>query len=265
MALISSGATCPKLAPIARRCTLGFKIVLGYLQLRSMKRAKRVTVAFKGTDPPRGWLIAGLVLWGIVLWPFQSLWRVLSRRLPGARLRHNTKAVARLERTCRFIEALVQVLGADMPELAAQTARRTSRARRRLQDHVASGRWAEDGQDEDLWTFPLTQLEKAARVGAIDWRGDLDDLKRSLAPLLARQGANLDWSFVAALEKAGNWNALRNENLLPELARRLSEQGHVLVRINDGSDNYVLALCSGDEFARLDGVGDETAYIGKLA
>jgi hypothetical protein len=189
----------------------------------------------------------------------------LNRRWPGARLRHNDKAVARLGKTCSFIEALVRVLAADMPELAAQTAQRTKRARKRLQDQVAAGGWAEDCQDEDVWTFPLTQLEKTARVCAIDWRGDPDDLERALAPVLAQRAASLDWSFVAALEKAENWNALRNENLLPELARRLSEQGHVLARINDGSDNYVFALCSADEFAMLDDVGDESVYIGKFA
>jgi hypothetical protein len=81
-------------------------------------------------------------------------------------------------------------------------------------------------------------------------------LQEALDPLMTRHGAALDWSFLIALEEANDWEAIKNENLLPRVAAEVAKRGLVLAHINEANDSYRFIVCTPAEFAALDGVAD---------
>jgi hypothetical protein len=95
-------------------------------------------------------------------------------------------------------------------------------------------------------------LEGAEKIGAIDWKADPKDLKKKITPLLRGCGVSFDWAFLRVLEREKQWDSLKNENLLPVVAARLAANGHVLAHIDDGSEGYNFALCTPDEFSRIE-------------
>lgn len=117
------------------------------------------------------------------------------------------------------------------------------------------------------WSRIVGALEKAGRLGSIDWRSEPDELQEALDPLLAQQGVTLDWSFVAALDEAGDWEALKNENFLPRVAAEVAKHGLVMAHINEGTDAYVFAVCTPEEFVKIDGVSEPALFrsIGRFA
>lgn len=81
-------------------------------------------------------------------------------------------------------------------------------------------------------------------------------MREELDPLLARHGIALDWRFADELEEARQWARLKNQNLLPRVGAEVAKHGLVLTHINEGSDNYLMAVCAPDQFAAIDGLCD---------
>jgi hypothetical protein len=61
-----------------------------------------------------------------------------------------------------------------------------------------------------------------------------------------------DWAFLGELEQSRESDALKNENLLPNIGRRLVPLGYVLAQVEDGSDNYLFSLCTPEAFSRIE-------------
>jgi hypothetical protein len=214
-----------------------------------------------------GPLIALVVILGLIVWPFEALYQFISRRLPGA---HKRVAQAELERIRGDAEsavALANGVAPDAPEIAAKIAKYAAANEKELERHIAKGGWAQDFDRNSVWSYALETLQQANRIAAIDWRSEPDELKDALDPLLTRQTVTLDWSFLDALERASDWEALKNENLLPRVASEVAKHGLVLAHINEGSDSYVFAVCTPDQFKAINGLTDHDGHmqVGRLA
>jgi len=90
-------------------------------------------------------------------------------------------------------------------------------------------------------------------ISDIDHRSDTDELKEALDPLLERRGIpDFDWSFIDDLEAAENWEALKNDNLLPIVAKHVARRGAVMIFVNPGTgDNYDFAVGSRAQYEQL--------------
>jgi hypothetical protein len=54
------------------------------------------------------------------------------------------------------------------------------------------------------------------------------------------------------LERAKQFEAMKNENLLPIVGDQLALSGFVFTQIEDGSDNYMFAICTPDAFKLIE-------------
>lgn len=117
---------------------------------------------------------------------------------------------------------------------------------------------------EDAWRDAVDVLTDAQRLGSIDWRSEPDELQAALDPLLQRHAVALDWSFLDALERAGDWQAIKNENLLPRVAQELTKHNLVLAHIDEGTDAYVFAVCTPQEWAAIAGLRGGHLKVGRF-
>ena len=90
-------------------------------------------------------------------------------------------------------------------------------------------------------------------ISGIDHRSAPDELKDALDPLLSRAGvADFDWSFIDRLEESEDWEALKNNHLLPIVAANVAKRGAVMMFINPGTgDNFEFAVGSREQYQRL--------------
>lgn len=209
-------------------------------------------------------LIVGVLLYGILsllLWPF----RRAARLLPGRRQRLLDEAAAHYRKAIPGARQLLQVLGEGNPDLSAKFEAKVGALERELEQLAANKGWPDDMQSEHPWSVAIDLLENAKLIGGIDWRGDLGSLKKEMAPLLRKSAIKFDWSFLKDLESAGNGDKLKNENLIPLVARKMAEQGRILAQVADGSDNYLFAICTPDQFSRIEALADGNYAIRNFA
>ena len=180
---------------------------------------------------PGGALMAVIVILALITWPFEALFRFIGRLLPGGRQREAREASEVAQSSADHAAQLIAALTPDRRDLAA----------------------AAESED-DPWNAAIDALQDAARIGVIDWRSEPDELRSALDPMLTRHNAALDWSFLDELEARGDWNAIKNENLIPRVGREIAKLGLVLAHIDEASDAYMMAICAPAEFARIDGL-----------
>jgi hypothetical protein len=202
---------------------------------------------------------------GLPLALFDSVSRSISRSLPGSRGRQAKAAFRRIDKDVKSAAVLARTLASDLPEIEAKIVKYAEQCRHELECHVAQDGWPTDlDVDDSVWARAIDQLTEAGRIAVIDWRSDAEELEEALAPILERHGIVFDWSFVQELEAGEQFDALRNENLLPEVGERLAKQGYVFVSINEGSDSYLMAVCTPADFAVINGLSDHDFFIGKF-
>lgn len=186
-------------------------------------------------------VVVALVVILLLLWlPFDVLFRWIGRLLPGAREREGRAAEHAAQNDAKKAAALVAALAPDRPDLAQAAAGETG---------------------DDLWNATIDALRDVARIGVIDWRSEPDELREALDPMLARHGTALDWTFLEELEARGDWKAIRNDNLIPRVGREIAKLGLVLAHIDEGSDAYMMAVCTPAEFAKIDGLRIDNGAI----
>jgi hypothetical protein len=200
-------------------------------------------------------LVLGLLLYGLVsllMWPI----RRVARLLPGRRQRLVDETSASSRKAIQSGRQLLRVLSENDPDLGAKFDAKADELERELEQLVAGLGWPEDMKSEHPWSVAIDLLEKAKLVGGIDWKSDPGSLKKEIAPLFRRCAIKFDWSFLKELENAGYGDNLSNENLLPLVARKVAEGGHILAQIADGSDNYLFAVCTPEQFSRIDSLAE---------
>ena len=199
----------------------------------------------------RWFLVFGVVLYGLVsmlVWPF----RRAARLIPGRREKMLRDFAAGLRSAIPSATKLVQELGAGDPSLDARMAKSMSELQEALDLAATTRKWPEDLDLKNPWESAIDILERSKFVGAIDHNSDVGELKKALTPLLRKRDLKFDWAFLKDLEASRDGHALKNENLLPSIGRRLATSGYVLAQIDDGSDNYLLSLCTPDSFSRIE-------------
>lgn len=189
-----------------------------------------------------GVLVAVAVVLALITWPFEALFRFIGRLLPGARQREERVAHSAVESSASHATQLIAMLAPDRTDFIGVVE-----------------------NDADPWNAAIDSLQDAARIGVIDWRAEPDELRGALDPMLARHGAALDWSFVDELEQRGAWKAIKNENLIPRVGREIAKLGLVLAHIDEGSDAYLMAICTPAEFARIDGLLAGPFRVGRFS
>jgi hypothetical protein len=198
------------------------------------------------------WLLLGAVLFyglfSLFAWPF----RLAVRHLPGRRAKLLAAQINHIRGVIPSAQQLVNVLGTGAHELNAKMDMKMRAIEIELDRLVATQGWPEDISSEDPWSIAMDLLEDAERLGVIDWKTSPKDLKKAIALLLRGRGVSFNWAFLRELERDKEWDSLKNENLLPIVAARLAADGHVLAHIDDGSDGYNFALCTPDEFSRIE-------------
>ena len=182
-------------------------------------------------------LVAVAVILAVIWLPFELLFGWIGRLLPGARGRAARAQHRVAQDDSQKAALLVEALAPDRPDIAVPV------------------------DEDDPWNAALDLLQDAARIGVIDWRSEPDELREALDPMLARHGAALDWSFIDQLEARQDWNAIKNENLVPRVGREIAKLGLVLAHIDEGSDAYMMAVCTPAEFARIDGLTIDNGAI----
>ena len=195
-----------------------------------------------------GGLIAGLI--SLLTWPF----RAIARRLPGRREKELDAAIDVLQEDIRASRLLLPVLLPGDSKSSAKLEKRIASTEKKIAEVVGEKGWPEDLDEHGPGELAVHLLDKSDMVGGIDWRGTPEDLEQSLTPLLRRRGVSLDWSFVKAIEAAGDFEALRNVHFLPVVGDHVEKLGLVLAQVAEGSDAYVFAVCSPEEFSKIDGL-----------
>ena len=154
---------------------------------------------------------------------------------------------------------LARVLSSGDSELMTEVEASVNDPTKYFQTYAAAREFASHENDIiDPLFAAYAALLRHQYIGSIDWKADLDELRETLQPLLQRQGlSDFDWSFVNDLERAENWEALRNENLLNEIGSRLRERGRVFMLLDMGWDSYDLAILSPAEFEKIHSVRGE--------
>lgn len=175
-------------------------------------------------------LIALIVILAVIWLPLGALINWIKSLLPGARHRAARHQEQTVTQAAQDAADLIAAIAPDRPDLLR----------------------AVDGVD-DPWNDAIDQLVSAARLGVIDWRAEPDELRTALEPMLQRHGVEFDWSFIDELVARGDWEAINNEKLVPRIGRDLSKRGVVLAHIDEGSDAYMMAVCTLAEFAKIDG------------
>lgn len=209
-------------------------------------------------------LLLGVVLYGVfalVAWPFRSA----ARLIPGRREKLLREACDELRNAIPGATQLVRVLGEGDQDLDAKLDKKIRKLQKQLDLATAEKRWPEDLQTEDPWATAIDILERAKHIGGIDRKSNPEDLRHALAPLFRRRGVVFDWSLLLELERARDWEALKNENLLPHIGRRLLEMGYVLAHIDEGSDNYLFALCTPESFSQIESLSSGGYAVRRFA
>jgi hypothetical protein len=155
-------------------------------------------------------LLLGVFLYGLfalIAWPFRSA----ARHIPGRREKLLGEACAELRNAIPGATHLVRVLSEGDQELESKLDKKVDKLHKQLDRAPAEKRWREDLQAENPWTTAIDILKRAKRIGAIDWKANPEDLQTAMAPLFRRHGVVFDWSFLHELEKARDWEALKNE------------------------------------------------------
>jgi len=204
-------------------------------------------------------LIAGL--FSLLTWPF----RAIVRRLPGRREKELQAAIDELQMDIQASRRLLQVLRLDKPKLSVKADKRIEGTERRIKEVVDAKGWPEDLDEHGPGELVVELLTEAGVIDGMDWRSDPDALRPCLNPLLKRRGISLDWSFVKAIEATGDGEALRNTNFLPVVGDQVEKLGFVLAHVEEGSDAYFFAVCSPDEFAKIDGLTCRSFTIRRLS
>jgi len=204
-------------------------------------------------------LIAGL--FSLVTWPF----RAVVRRLPGRREKELQAAVDDIRVDMRASKQLLHALLAGDSKSAAKLDERLDSQERKIAEVTGAQGWPEDLEGDGPGVLVLKLLEKARIVDGVDWRSDPDAVKECLDPLLRRRGITLDWSFVKAIEATGDAEALRNTHFLPRVGDEVEKHGVVLAHVAEGSDAYFFAVCSREEFSRIDGLTCRSFTIRRLS
>jgi hypothetical protein len=206
----------------------------------------------RGPSGILSWLIVlGVVLYGlvaIITWPFRRAVRLI----PGRREKMLRVFSAELSNAIPGATKFVQELGAGVPGLEATMTQEMRRLQEALDIAASERKWPEDLELENPWESAIDVLERAKCIGAIDHNSDVNELRKSLNPLLKRQGVKFDWTFLKELEESCDSNALKNENLLPRIGSRLNSLGYVLVHIDSGDDNFYFCVCAPELFSRVE-------------
>ena len=208
-------------------------------------------------------LIAGLIagLFSLLTWPF----RAVVKRLPGRREKALQEAIDELKNDIQASRLLLQVLRAGDAKSSSRLEKRIEGAERQMNEVVDAKGWPEDLDEHGPGELAFELLDKANVVSGIDWRGDPEELRKSLTPLLKQRGISLDWSFVKAIEAMGDGEALRNTNFLPVVGDQVEKLGFVLAQVAEGSDSYQFAVCTPDEFTKIDGLTCRSFTIRRLS
>lgn len=211
------------------------------------------------------WLVLflGLIvmLFSALTWPF----RAIARRLPGRREKELQTAIDELQADIRAARLLLEVLGPGDLKLSAKIEKRIAGTEGRMKEVVEANGWPEDLDEHGPGELAVELLAKAGVIDGMDWRSDPDDLRRCLTPLLKRRGISLDWSFVKAIEATSDGEAPRNTNFLPIVGDHVEKLGFVLAQVVEGSDAYTFAVCSPDEFSKIDGLTCSSFTIRRLS
>jgi hypothetical protein len=208
-------------------------------------------------------LFAGLIvmLFSALTWPF----RAIARRLPGRREKELQTAIDELQADIRASQLLLEVLGRGDSKLSAKLYKRIAATEGRMKQVVEAKGWPEDLDQHGPGELAVELLAEAGVIEGMDWRSAPDDLRMCLTPLLERRGISLDWNFVKAIEATNDGEALRNTNFLPIVGDHVEKLGFVLVQVVEGSDSYTFAVCSPDEFTRVDGLTCSSFTIRRLS
>jgi hypothetical protein len=201
------------------------------------------------------------LLFSALTWPF----RAIARRLPGRREKELQTAIDELQADIRASRLLLETLGRGDSKLSAKIDKRTAATEARMKEVVEAKGWPEDLDQHEPGELAVELLAKAGVIDGMDWRSDPDDLRSCLTPLLKRRGISLDWSFVKAIEATNDGEALRNTNFLPIVGDHVEKLGFVLAQVLEGSDAYTFAVCSPDEFTRIDGLTCRSFTIRRLS
>jgi hypothetical protein len=197
-------------------------------------------------------IIAGLLM-GIVSllgWPF----RTIARRLPGRREKLLQGAIEERRADIEASRQLLSVLAPGNRKAAARLEKSIEKAESEIAGIAREKGWPEDFVGRGPGALLVEILQEIGIVSGIDWRGSEEDLATSLTPLLQRRGVALDWKFVQEILAVGGGEALRNSVLLPVVGDRVAKLGYVLAHVVDGSDSYQFAVCTPEEFLRIDGL-----------
>jgi hypothetical protein len=200
-------------------------------------------------------LLAGVFLYALaslLAWPFRSI----AEHWPGRREKFLRVAIDEINNSIPNARQLVRVLGAGVEGIEAKLEKGIGKIEKKIQRLESEKGWAKDLNGDNPWSIAIDILEKAKRIRGIDWRSDTDELKKAMGPLLSRHELTFDWSFLNDLERNGQFETLKNENLLPFISARLSAIGHILVHVDDGSDNYLLALCTPEVFGQIESLSN---------
>jgi hypothetical protein len=202
--------------------------------------------------------LIGLI--SMLTWPF----RAIARRLPGRREKELQAAIDRLQIDIQAALQLLQVLRPDDSRLSSKVNKRIASTDARISEVIDAKGWPEDLDEHGPGELAVELLAKAGVIDGMDWRSDPDSLRQCLDPLLKRRGISMDWSFVQAIEATGDGEALRNTNFLPVVGDHVERHGFVLAQVEEGSDAYTFAVCSPDEFSRIDGLNCGSFKIRRL-
>jgi hypothetical protein len=208
-------------------------------------------------------LFLGLIalLFSVLTWPF----RAIARRLPGRRERELQTAIDDLQADIRASRLLLEVLGPLDSKSSAKVDKRIAATEGHIKEIVEAKGWPEDLDEHGPGELAVELLGEAGVIDGMDWRSDPDGLRGCLSPLLKRRGISLDWSFVNAIEATSDGEALRNTNFLPIVGDHVEKLGFVLAQVLEGSDAYTFAVCSPDEFTRIDGLTCRSFTIRRLS
>src|SRR5690606_9417246 len=138
--------------------------------------------------------VATLVILAVLWLPFGALIDWIKGLGPGARQRSARDRDQAAAQAAKDAGELIATLAPDRPDLLR----------------------AVEGVD-DPWNEAIDHLVSAARLGVIDWRGEPDELRAALEPMLQRHGVKFGWSFIDELESRGDWEAINNEKLVPRI------------------------------------------------